>query len=239
MNFKNEKGAALSEYGIVVGLVAVVAIGAVLGVGERVESVFSEASIAVALDDTDGNDVAGGGFANALAPDIPENCQLIPAGSGEVYADIDYPGTFCFEFPDNTVTSRDSSGGGDDGGSIQEEDWLYADTSDAYTFISGTNGMLVESGSGDDVAFYNLGSCITNSSNLGDGSNEVVFLNQQSDDAYFRNFFGTLNIAFTDGSDLRLNGNVSSVHFSDVTLNATEISERVASDGPAPDAGCA
>lgn len=38
---KNVKGAALVEYGILVGLIAVLAISAVLALGEEVQTVFS------------------------------------------------------------------------------------------------------------------------------------------------------------------------------------------------------
>jgi pilus assembly protein Flp/PilA len=38
---KSAKGAALVEYGILVGLIAVLAIGAVLALGEQIEATFS------------------------------------------------------------------------------------------------------------------------------------------------------------------------------------------------------
>ncbi|WFE75903.1 Flp family type IVb pilin [Roseinatronobacter sp. S2] len=38
--FATEKGAALVEYGILVGLIAVLAIAAVLALGEQVQNVF-------------------------------------------------------------------------------------------------------------------------------------------------------------------------------------------------------
>lgn len=41
---KNVKGAALVEYGILVGLIAVLAISAVLALGEQVETTFTAVS---------------------------------------------------------------------------------------------------------------------------------------------------------------------------------------------------
>jgi pilus assembly protein Flp/PilA len=38
---KNTKGAALIEYGIIVGLISIVSIGVILSLGGEIESVFS------------------------------------------------------------------------------------------------------------------------------------------------------------------------------------------------------
>lgn len=223
---KKEGGAALVEYGVLVGMIAVLSISAVLMLGTTVNETFDTVSEEVAdvgigeTSSTPGASTEGSG-----APATPASCQMIASGSGAVDAGADYAGVFCFEFP---------------------SDWDindYVDSSsqsENFTFISGNNGMDYVAGSGNDIAIYAIDACVRTWGVVGTGTNEISVLNQASTDAYFMEdlFTGGTIIDFADGSGIILEGDISQVHFTDGSLSASEVTTRMANDPMAPDAGC-
>lgn len=232
MRVKNNKGAALVEYVVLVGLIGVIAIVGVNSLGQQVSGTFTLVSETTRIADNTGSGseeatpggstppVVGGGTGPAL-PD-PSSCVIFTAGSGAIDGDADHPGVFCFQYEDAV------QGNGPDA--------VLVDTPDDYVFVSGTGGMSFDSGSGDDVAFYNQGECARSFPNMGTGNNEVVFLNHASTDAYFSEdpFFGGFFIDFADGSGIVPAGNITQYHFTDTVVSAAEATARASSDPIAP-----
>jgi pilus assembly protein Flp/PilA len=226
----NKKGAALVEYGVLVGLVAVVAIGAVTTLGEQVDGTFNDVtnSLETAIvTDTGGSPAVGGGAPVAgNGPTAPDSasCFQVPVGGGTIEGDQDQPGVFCFEFPGNTVNENNLG-----------DDFVSVGTSADYVFLSGENGMLFESGSGDDTAYFNHGACRRNFIQMGGGSNQIVFQNRTASDAYFMTDpFGGFAIDFADGSGVIVEGNITQVHFTNGSLDAAQMAPRLGSDPAAP-----
>ena len=79
---KGQRGASLVEYGILTGLISVLAIGAVYGLGTEVRGVFtsSGSSLASAVDSAE----TGGGSGSESGPATPGNTAPAPTGSAPV-----------------------------------------------------------------------------------------------------------------------------------------------------------
>jgi len=242
---KNSDGAALVEYATLIGFISVLAISAVFGLGTNVKDGFDEVADTV-VQMNDGTLAPGGGSntggsvdnsgsgesAGASAPAKPTGCQMLDRGVGEVTQNY-YPGTYCFEFADDTFIG----GYNFETGSIDSGDVMTTSTSNEdFTFISGVNGMDYQAGSGDDDAFYAMDECLTASVKLGSGFNRVIVTNQASEDAYFDSFMGDTFVGFADGSSLQLLDTVSEIHFTNASLDSAQITSRIANDPAAPNA---
>jgi pilus assembly protein Flp/PilA len=233
-NKNNARGAALVEYGILVGAIAVVAIGSVTLLGEEVDETFNQVTTTLQNEipgpaTTTGG--TGGGTGGVTVADVgpplpdPATCELIERNMGAVDGDSGaYAGVTCFDYAGNVVNEN-----------MPGDDFVTVTTNANYVFTSGTNGMSFDSGEGDDLAYFNQGACARSFPGMFGGSNEIIVQNHASTDAYFNSIFGNLTIDFADGSGIMPYGNITAIHFTDTTLDNLQILNRSVSDSAAPE----
>jgi Flp pilus assembly pilin Flp len=231
---KKEGGAALVEYGILVGMIAVLSITAVLKLGTTVDGTFEEVSGTLSEKVAEATNGGSGGSPSSGANqgddfggfDVPPNCQFIAGGSGGVNAEEDYPGVTCFQFEDTFSNGENFS-----------EDFMGGDLNfDLYT---GPDGIMFFTGNGNSTLHYSPDACSRTATGFGMGDNSVVFGNKSSDQAYFnQNEYGDMEIIFDDGARLGMFGNITEIQFTDGALNASQISSRASTDSQAPLADC-
>jgi len=224
MLMKNNRGATMVEYGIMVGLVSLASFVGIIALGPQVRATFQTS--ADNIDDATASSapapVVVGPEVAGPAPVQPGSCFLIAAAVGTVNA-VDHPGISCFRFADDIGVFDQFSGlGGDD-----------------FSVVSGAAGPTYETGSGDDVGFFSMGTCVRSSPTFGGGMNQIVVQNQTSSDAtFFTDGLGVSGIEFVDGSAILYGTGVSSFHFTDVSLTAAEVAAMQVAPPPSPVPGC-
>lgn len=224
---KSEDGASLIEYGMLVGLVSVIAIGAVIGTGQQVSSIFSHSE--TALRDSMTGD--------ASDPDVTVVDD--PAPEVDPYVDdVDLETWLILTDAADTATLAGHPGvyGKDDNDDI-------TGTPSAEIFIGGPGDDMLRSGGGDDTFIYSLGDgsdTIDVYRRHANANETLEFRDIASTDVKMSQtaYNGDAVITMPDGAAVsifhqmagRENRKIENIHFSDVTFNDQMLRDRIVSD---------
>lgn len=224
---KSEDGASLIEYGMLVGLVSVVAIAAVMGTGREVSNIFSSTESALRESVTDGTGDTGVTVVDEPAPEVDPYLD-----------DVDLETWLILTDAADTATLDGHPGvyGKDDNDDI-------TGTPSAEIFIGGPGDDMLRSGGGNDLFIYSLGdgsdtidvyrrhANATETLELRDIASTDVTMSQTA-------YNGDAVITMPDGAAVsiyrqmaaREKRKIENIEFSDVTFDDQMLRDRIVSD---------